>query len=376
MKIPIETALKSQVKSPMNNSKQAGFRQLRTLPMKKGSRHQTIVSIWTRTLLLLNFLSRTPSPSTLFLLTLFLLSFLAPDRLWLQPAYAAKQLVFSRSQTQEMSSSLQAWGVPAFVMVAGKKQTGFFVTAISSGLGLDLGLASGDVLVNIAGRQVESGPQIDKILTETKAGNLRAQIARVRGTRISLLNPMTRFEGYSKAAVPQAKQEVIMISGSRRSDRPEVEIEDKPYERKEAPNQSALEDHMFSLVNQDRRANGIAPVRRSQGLSRVARAYAEDMGRRGFFDHRDPEGRLPVDRARQAGIQASVWENIAWQEAHRSYENLVDRCQNAMMSEPKDDPNNHRGNILRPQHQVTGIGVAAFGSRVICVQEFSADDVP
>lgn len=293
-----------------------------------------------------------------------------------QAGSVGKQLVFSRSQTQELSDSLQAWGVPAFVLVSGKKQTGFYVTSISSGLGLDLGLANGDVLINIAGRQAESAAQIDKILGATKAGNLRAQIARVRGTRVSLLSPITRFEGYSKVAVQPTKQEVIMISGTRRSDRPEVEIVDKQFEQKEAPNQAALEEHMFSLVNQDRRANGITPVRRSQGLSRVARAYAEDMGKRGFFDHRDPEGRMPMDRARQAGISASVWENIAWQEANRSYSTLVDMCQNAMMSEPKDNPLNHRGNILRPQHQVTGIGVAAFGTRVICVQEFSSDDVP
>jgi uncharacterized protein YkwD len=45
-----------------------------------------------------------------------------------------------------------------------------------------------------------------------------------------------------------------------------------------------------------------APVRWHQSLAEVAQWKAEDMRDRGYFDHRTPEGWMPWDLVRMAGI--------------------------------------------------------------------------
>ena len=55
----------------------------------------------------------------------------------------------------------------------------------------------------------------------------------------------------------------------------------------------------------------------------------------------------------------------------------MDQCEDNMMNEPPNDPNNHRGNILNPRHACMGVGVAVvLPHSVICVQEFSSQDLP
>ncbi|MBP6594761.1 MAG: CAP domain-containing protein [Candidatus Obscuribacter sp.] len=284
------------------------------------------------------------------------------------------QVVYGLSQKQEFSAALGAWGVPAAVLVGGKRVRGFYVTGLTGqGLSNDLGLASGDVLLNLGGHGLDSAPLADHILAQTKAGNLKASVARVRGNSVSLKNPLISFGGFSFA--PKESKKVVM-SGEQLSQFRDADDAKDPIT--ETPNIAALESYMFNRVNQDRAANGgLPPLRRSGSLSRVARAFAEDMAKRGFFDHRDPEGRMPKDRARDAGITAPVSENIAWQKNFFAFEKIVDQCEDNMMNEPPNDPNNHRGNILNPRHACMGVGVAVvLPHSVICVQEFSSQDLP
>jgi hypothetical protein len=49
----------------------------------------------------------------------------------------------------------------------------------------------------------------------------------------------------------------------------------------------------------------------SEALSAVARAHSEDMARRGFFDHVNPDGLAPQDRVERAGVTSySCGENL------------------------------------------------------------------
>jgi hypothetical protein len=137
-----------------------------------------------------------------------------------------------------------------------------------------------------------------------------------------------------------------------------------------------LENFMFNLVNDDRKANGgIHPLNRSRTLDALARKYADDMKKRDFFRHDDPDGLSPTDRARRAGITVSVWENLAMENGTHNFKALVYRGEAQMMAEA---PNmlNHRGCILREQHHCVGIGVAIAQGKVYCVQEFSPADLP
>jgi hypothetical protein len=59
------------------------------------------------------------------------------------------------------------------------------------------------------------------------------------------------------------------------------------------------------LVNRQRRRRGAARLHDAPALDRVARRFAEDMRRRGYFSHVSPTGRRLRDRVRSVGLQAS-----------------------------------------------------------------------
>ena len=68
-----------------------------------------------------------------------------------------------------------------------------------------------------------------------------------------------------------------------------------------------------SLVNEHRRQAGCAPLRLHDGATRVAQRHSEDMARRNFFSHQNPDGESPFDRLHEGGISfRAAAENIAY----------------------------------------------------------------
>ena len=120
----------------------------------------------------------------------------------------------------------------------------------------------------------------------------------------------------------------------------------------------------FSLVNQDRAANGVAPLAWSGSLARVAQYRAQDMLNRNYFSHYDPAtGQLAfVQLLHLWGIPyTTAGENIAWST------NPSMAAINAMfMSSPE-----HRANILNGAYHRLGVGVAGTGAKTIVVEVFS-----
>jgi uncharacterized protein YkwD len=120
----------------------------------------------------------------------------------------------------------------------------------------------------------------------------------------------------------------------------------------------------FSLVNQDRSANGAAQLAWSGALARVAQYRAQDMLNRNYFSHYDPStGQLAfVELMRLWGIPyTTAGENIAWS-TNPSMANI-----NVMfMNSPE-----HRANILNSGYHRVGIGVASNGAKVMVVEVFS-----
>ena len=51
-----------------------------------------------------------------------------------------------------------------------------------------------------------------------------------------------------------------------------------------------VEDLVFEMTNQARRAKGLAPLTKMLNSRNVARAYSDDMLVRHFFDHTTPDG--------------------------------------------------------------------------------------
>ncbi|HEX9096930.1 MAG TPA: CAP domain-containing protein [Candidatus Dormibacteraeota bacterium] len=120
----------------------------------------------------------------------------------------------------------------------------------------------------------------------------------------------------------------------------------------------------FSLVNQDRAANGVAALRFSGALARVAQYRAQDMLNRGYFSHYDPAtGQLAFAALMHLwGIPyTTAGENIAW-----STNPSMAGINTMFMNSPE-----HRANILKSAYHLIGIGVASNGVKTMVVEVFS-----
>ncbi|WP_406153617.1 CAP domain-containing protein [Streptomyces sp. NBC_01023] len=103
---------------------------------------------------------------------------------------------------------------------------------------------------------------------------------------------------------------------------------------------------VLSLVNQQRAQAGCRPVRADTGLASLAGAFSAEMASRSFFDHTDPDGATPWDRADKAGVKGLGGENIARGQADAA----------AVMDSWMHSPG-HRANILNCHFKTLGVGV-------------------
>jgi uncharacterized protein YkwD len=111
------------------------------------------------------------------------------------------------------------------------------------------------------------------------------------------------------------------------------------------PAEEAAEAEVLRLVNVEREEAGCSPVAANSSLAKLAGAFSDDMARRGFFDHTDPEGDTPWDRAAAMGITDLGGENIA------RGQTTAAAVMDAWMSSP-----GHRANILNCDFRTLGVG--------------------
>ncbi|MGW5732813.1 MULTISPECIES: CAP domain-containing protein [Streptomyces] len=109
--------------------------------------------------------------------------------------------------------------------------------------------------------------------------------------------------------------------------------------------ESAAEAAVLTLVNEERAKVGCSPVRADAKLASLAGNFSADMAERDFFDHTDPDGATPWDRAEKAGISDLGGENIARGQANAR--SVMD----AWMNSP-----GHRANILNCDYKTLGVG--------------------
>ncbi|MFI6861013.1 CAP domain-containing protein [Streptomyces sp. NPDC050421] len=107
---------------------------------------------------------------------------------------------------------------------------------------------------------------------------------------------------------------------------------------------------VLALVNQERAKVGCSAVTASSSLASLAQNFSDDMASRGFFDHTDPDGQSPWDRASKAGVSGLGGENIARGQADA-----------AAVMEAWMNSDGHRANILNCDYKTLGVGVH-FGS--------------
>jgi hypothetical protein len=119
-----------------------------------------------------------------------------------------------------------------------------------------------------------------------------------------------------------------------------------------------LERYMLTLINHDRRAAGLDPLRLDGSLNASAERHSEWMLNRDIFSHTGASGSQPENRMREAGyaLQGNwrTGENIALQ-SERGASGLRDdvRDLHARLMQSPD----HRANILNPAFHEIGIGL-------------------
>jgi uncharacterized protein YkwD len=127
----------------------------------------------------------------------------------------------------------------------------------------------------------------------------------------------------------------------------------------------ARQTEVLDLVNKERAQAGCKPLRFDSRLAAAATAHSEDMAKRGYFEHDNPDGTSPADRIEAIGYKwSSEGENIA--AGYDSAEKVMDAW---MHSE------GHRENILNCGFTDIGIGVADYGYEApYWTQDFAEGD--
>ena len=123
---------------------------------------------------------------------------------------------------------------------------------------------------------------------------------------------------------------------------------------------TADEQLMVDMINQERIAAGVNPVKLDLRLASVGRAKANDLKANNYFDHTSPIYGSPWAMMQQVGLPAQwAGENISGNKS-------VQGSMAALMLSP-----GHRANILDPRFTHVGVGIAygsAYGN--LYVQEF------
>jgi uncharacterized YkwD family protein len=120
------------------------------------------------------------------------------------------------------------------------------------------------------------------------------------------------------------------------------------------------EQQMVDMINQERAAAGVAPLKVDLRLVSVGQAKADDMKANNYFDHTSPTYGSPWAMMQQVGL------TVGWAGENIAGNNSVSGAMAALMQSP-----GHKANILDPRFTHVGIGItygSAYGN--LYVQEF------
>jgi uncharacterized protein YkwD len=140
---------------------------------------------------------------------------------------------------------------------------------------------------------------------------------------------------------------------------------------------STLENEIHQLINQQRQKHGLILLSFDVTLANIARKHSQDMLKRNFFSHQNPEGKSPTDRGKIVGFNChknygsyyteGIAENIFKSHLYNSityYNGVPDyhwMSQNEIAQSAVNgwmNSSGHRKNILTKTYDIEGIGVA------------------
>ena len=146
-----------------------------------------------------------------------------------------------------------------------------------------------------------------------------------------------------------------------------------------------LESLIHKSINVERQANERAPLALDETLSNLARAHSEDMAKRGYLKHVNPEGQTPMQRLEQAGYntcrlvgeniyQNNLYSRVITEKKRTTYDwNSMEKIAAGTVKSWMDRPD-HRQSILEGNYTRSGVGVAiASDDKVYITQLFCGE---
>ena len=148
-----------------------------------------------------------------------------------------------------------------------------------------------------------------------------------------------------------------------------------------------IADLIFTYSNEERMLRDLPPLSRDTKLDEIAVEHSQDMAERNFFDHINPDGESPVDRAEKhhyvqskkladGSLFEGIGENIVKIPAEKNvygYGDVSGDDPDQIARVAVDsfmDSKPHREALLLPQHEKIGIGVAFDGDYYYATQNF------
>ena len=212
-------------------------------------------------------------------------------------------------------------------------------------LGLLPGAANGLIHAAIVAALLLALPLFDGLTLQARESALAQRLSRPAQwleARLSpIVDPATRAT-LGRLTVRPGSRETIQL----------------PFQVAQPRPRPDLEARMLELVNAERAAAGLRPLRADADLTQVARRHSADMFARGYFSHITPEGRDPFERMRSAELRfVAAGENLALARS-------LQQAHDGLMDSP-----GHRANILRPAFGRLGVGVLDGGVRGLMVTQ-------
>ncbi|MEV6953060.1 sigma-70 family RNA polymerase sigma factor [Streptomyces sp. NPDC051183] len=129
-----------------------------------------------------------------------------------------------------------------------------------------------------------------------------------------------------------------------------------------APAPQGAAAQVVALVNTERAAAGCGPLKEDSQLRAAAQGHSDDMAKRDFFSHTNPDGADPGQRTTAAGYRWSTYgENIA------AGQQTPQQVMDAWMKSP-----GHRANILNCSFKDIGVGIHQGAGGPWWTQNFGA----
>ncbi len=119
----------------------------------------------------------------------------------------------------------------------------------------------------------------------------------------------------------------------------------------------AAESIVLKRINAERKDRGLRAIRMDGRIRAVARARSQDMVDRSYFSHTDPDGKLPWDHLKAAGISYYAAGEIIAANGTSPIDAAAVRAVQQWMGSP-----GHKAQIVSTSFNYAGVGVAVAAS--------------